>query len=325
MSKIKKLLLTLLVVAFATADAGLLDCLCNFKKTYLYNSFRAFKSYLETRKIEKIRQELKDLADACVAEEHEWVRKAQDKNSLITAVKNNSFETVARLLYFGANPNVQEVGGKTALAQAVFKNNIEIAEHLLQRGARVNEHDDEWNCAALHRSKTPNMTRLLLTWGADIDAQDNEGCTPLNCAAQCNAAERSNLNASIEILIEHGADILKADKRGCSPYHASFYRDYSYCTGVKDTLLYHAWRQGKFHTALNMLDHDGKTPMCHLHPKRSDKKKLLEDAANNKPKALSKLIHTLCEQYYNTMIKTETKKNILERLHARELTGKKIK
>ena len=74
---------------------------------------------------------------------------------------------------------------------------------------------------SLHRALTEgpqNRTKLLLEGGANIDARDSHGATPL-----ITASERGNL-AMVTLLLNHGAWIDAADHEGNTALHeASFY------------------------------------------------------------------------------------------------------
>ncbi len=74
---------------------------------------------------------------------------------------------------------------------------------------------------SLHRALTEgpqNRTKLLLDGGANIDARDSHGATPL-----ITASERGNL-AMVILLLNHGAWVDAADHEGNTALHeASFY------------------------------------------------------------------------------------------------------
>lgn len=63
--------------------------------------------------------------------------------------------------------------------QAVLTNNLEIVELLLSRGAILAPE-------AIFVSQTPEMARLLKRWGADVNAPDFLGATPLYRAIEEN-------------------------------------------------------------------------------------------------------------------------------------------
>ena len=72
---------------------------------------------------------------------------------------------------------------------------------------------------------------LLLENGADADAQDVNGRTPMHVAAQCGCT------SYLELLITHGADINIRDKLGVTALHQAERNGYTQCV---ELLLRHA-------------------------------------------------------------------------------------
>lgn len=72
----------------------------------------------------------------------------------------------------------------------------------------------------------PEMVRLLLEHGADINAKDITGMTPLHVAANLG------LNDQVRLLVELGADLNARDEFGDTPLHAAAYSRY-----LKDSTL----------------------------------------------------------------------------------------
>jgi FOG: Ankyrin repeat len=72
---------------------------------------------------------------------------------------------------------------------------------------------------------------LLLENGADADAQDVNGRTPMHVAAQCGCT------SYLELLITHGTDINIKDKLGVTALHQAERNGYTQCV---ELLLRHA-------------------------------------------------------------------------------------
>lgn len=95
---------------------------------------------------------------------------------------------------------------------------LEVLQYLISKGVSVNQRDISWFTPAHHycmnnkyeRRNTP-MLELLLKNGANPNAQDKGGCTPIIPTFDHNYVE------AIELLMEYGADMDLADADGCSP------------------------------------------------------------------------------------------------------------
>lgn len=110
------------------------------------------------------------------------------------------------LLDAGAEIDAQDGQGSTALRAHVTRGFLDDAKMLLERGADVNFRD-EFENTLLHFDHDIDMVKLLLQYGADPNAKNIEGITPLHEAV--NTAALIGDPASLEIiklLVGHGAD-----------------------------------------------------------------------------------------------------------------------
>ena len=115
-----------------------------------------------------------------------------------TAPKTSSIGIVTVLLEGGADPNLADENGKTALHYAAAFGKDEAVQILIEHGASIDLQDNNGN-TALHSAATNGKTKVvsaLIELGAALELQNEEGQTPLDVAKN---------EAIIELLNEAGA------------------------------------------------------------------------------------------------------------------------
>lgn len=172
------------------------------------------------------------------------------------------------LIAKGADVNAKDNYGWTPLHMAVGKNNKDLVETLIAKGADVNAKSKlsippshpldigrkmrvtslvfdtmltftNSGITPLHMARSPQMAQLLIAKGADVNAKNNWGRTPLHRAAERGSKE------IVELLIVNGANVVTRDKQGKTPLHLAESKEVA-------TLLI---------ADVNARDNEGNTPL----------------------------------------------------------------
>lgn len=117
---------------------------------------------------------------------------------------------VAVLLEKGANPNVRNANGETAIFSAIKADSPSTIDLLMNKGAQKNARDYLGN-TPLHacvRWESKNSAMKLIQWQADLNEQNLAGKTPLAQAA------RSGRIDMVTFLADNGANVDASDATG---------------------------------------------------------------------------------------------------------------
>ena len=105
--------------------------------------------------------------------------------------------------------NVSEGGSRCSPVHwAAFKGDTNILAVLVKKRADIKKKGTNWDITALHIARDSKTADFLIQHGADFEAKDALGQTPL-----MYAAKRGNLEVA-QCLIENGAKIESKDKNG---------------------------------------------------------------------------------------------------------------
>ncbi|KDQ16144.1 hypothetical protein BOTBODRAFT_269324 [Botryobasidium botryosum FD-172 SS1] len=106
----------------------------------------------------------------------------------------------------------------------LFSQNLGI---LLEAGADMNAKDvrgeTPLHCACRYWGPDPSRLDLLVTAGADVNAADEKGSTPLHVLA-ASSPNNPTVVANIDLLVSAGASVDAADANGCTPLHIAALR-----------------------------------------------------------------------------------------------------
>jgi hypothetical protein len=132
--------------------------------------------------------------------------------ALDEAVASGKLELVQMLLSAGADANVRNSSGQTALMRLDESSSAEIVSVLVYAGAKVNLKDEDGDSALLVAAalEKTEILKALLDAGAKVNTQNKEGKTALMIAAEDGSVE------NVRALLEAGANVNKKNKEGAT-------------------------------------------------------------------------------------------------------------
>ena len=143
------------------------------------------------------------------------VKKQKLNLDLFDPCKRGDAVQVKERLEAGADPNIKNNKGYTALQCTSSSGHLECLKLLIKHKADLNIQDN-WGIAALYwasRNGHAECVELLVEAGADLNSQNRNGATALHMASFWGRCE------CMELLLERGANINIQDKWGETALH----------------------------------------------------------------------------------------------------------
>nr|WP_184891152.1 ankyrin repeat domain-containing protein [Candidatus Cardinium hertigii] len=149
--------------------------------------------------------------------EHESILNKTADTPLHLATKEKDIASVRYLIQKGATVNATDAAGKTALHFAAKRHWLEGCKLLIEAGAAIN-HASNKGKTPLYMACGDNyidgaLVEFLIQRGIPVSVQNKQGRTPLHVAI-CNV-----LTESIRVLITYGADVNAEDYEKNTPLH----------------------------------------------------------------------------------------------------------
>ena len=144
------------------------------------------------------------------------VNSGGDNTPLMLASRAGHLATVQVLLAAGADANLRGGHEYTALDFAAENGHTDVIESIIGHGFQVDAHSSS-GYTALHYAARENMVsavELLLDAGADANARTEHGKTPLHFSARCGQ------RTALPLLLK-GANVNAVDNDGNTPLHSA--------------------------------------------------------------------------------------------------------
>lgn len=149
-----------------------------------------------------------------------------DSASIFDAIKKGDVAQVDKMLASGTDPNIRNsapgtyLDNLTALLYAIAVEQTECAKLIVEKGADVNATSGEPGMSPLHAAvfiESPTMVEYLIAHGANVNAKDRNGNTPLHHVNDAANYARTASPQISNLLIAKGADVNISNNKGETP------------------------------------------------------------------------------------------------------------
>ncbi|KAL2193356.1 ankyrin repeat-containing domain protein, partial [Corynascus similis CBS 632.67] len=165
------------------------------------------------------------------------------------AVQSGNVEVVKLLLQYGADATAVDSWGSTTMMFAIWHNDFSLIDPLLTEGVDIHARDKCLGQTALSfaaKNNQADSARFLLQLGAELDAKDDYGDSPLFLSVHGKCPD------STRVLVEAGANIGLRNKCGQTILH------YAAKFGTETTMRFLESR-GLSGLDVHVRDKEGKT------------------------------------------------------------------
>jgi ankyrin repeat protein len=146
---------------------------------------------------------------------------------LFAALPGKHFRIAELLHRHGADVNVRGASGYTLLHEVCIAGFLDVVQWLLNHGADVNTQNENGYFpihAAVGYGRL-QLVRMLIEYNADIEARIKFEGGPLHQAA--SRADINDQVGIMQLLLDHGANPNAGDNNGSTPLHQSSWEEYS--------------------------------------------------------------------------------------------------
>ena len=174
-----------------------------------------------------------------------------DRNPLLTACCHGHVQIIKLLHEYGAQVDLQNNQGWTALMQASQNGRCEVVRLLHEYGAQVDlQNNGGWSALmAASADGHCEVVKLLHEYGAHVDLQNNDGLSALMAASYCGHFE------VVKLLLQYGAQVDLQKNDGWSALMAASVD--GHCEVVKLLLQYGAQVDLQHNGALMIASQNG--------------------------------------------------------------------